>query len=318
MAQATNTFDTYDAVGEREDLSDVIYEISPTETPFQSNVSHTSATATFHEWQTDALAAAAANAQVQGDDIAGGSLAATVRLGQHTQISRKAITVSGTLDVVSKAGRAKEVSYQIAKNGRELKRDMELELTQVGVDGAGTGTTAPTFAGVESWLSTNYSDNGVGTTPGRSGSTVLTAPTDGTQVTLTEALLKTQIQNAWTQGGDPKVIMTGPHNKTVISGFGGIATNFKNVPQGQATIVGAADLYVSDFGEHQIVPNRFSRDRTVLLLDMEMWAVAYLRPIHQIELAKTGDAEKRALICEYTLVSRNEAASAKVADLLTS
>ena len=316
MAQPTNTFDTYDAVGEREDLMDIIYDISPIETPFQSNVARTTAKGTFHEWQTDALAAAAANAQVQGDDIASNSLVATTRLGQHTQISRKAVTISGTLDAVDKAGRAKETSYQLAKAGRELKRDMELELTQVGVDSAGTGTTAPTFAGVESWISTNYSDNGVGTTPGvAAGGTVLTAPTDGTQVTLTEALLKAGIKNAWSAGGDPRVIMVGGGAKQKISGFSGIATVFKNAPAGQATIVGAADLYVSDFGEHQIVPNRFSRDRTVLILDLEMWAVAFLRPIMQLELAKTGDAEKRALLGEYTLVSRNEAASAKVADI---
>jgi len=321
MALVTNAFTTYTAKGLREDLTDVIYDISPTETPFMSNAARVSVKAKVHEWQTDALAAAAANAQLEGDTIAAAATTGTNRLKNPTQIAYKAFAVTGTTEAVDKAGRASEISYQVAKHGRELKRDMEKDLTgNVGTDLGGTGS-ARTFAGVESWIATNGTELGTGaTTVGYVTSTGLAAaPTDGsTAVALTEGHLKLAIKEAWTQGGEPNVVMVGAFNKQAISGFSGIATIFKNAPQGQATIVGAADLYVSDFGQHSIVPNRFSRDNTALVLDMSMWAVGFLRPMMTLELAKTGDAENRAVLCEYTLESRNEKASAKVAGLTTS
>jgi hypothetical protein len=142
------------------------------------------------------------------------------------------------------------------------------------------------------------------------------APTDGTQVTLTEARLKAVIADTWNAGGDPSVIMCGPTSKQNISGFSGIATLYNLTNDAQGTIIGGADLYVSDFGRHTVVPNRFSRDRTVLVLDMSMWATAFLRPMQVQDLAKTGDAETKMIISEYTLVSRNEAASGKIADVI--
>jgi len=321
MAVATNTWTAHTAIGQREDLMDLIYEISPTETPFMTNANKTSAKGAFTEWQTDTLASAAtANAVLEGDDIAGTAAVPTVRLGNRLQISRKAVTVSGTLDAVDKAGRDKELSYQVAKMGRELKRDMEAILTGEHVATAGSIVSARAMAALESWIVTNRTQdatNTTGSTPAYT-STPSTGLTDGTQTVIDETVFKSVIADCWNEGGNPRMIMCGAFNKQKISGFSGIATNFKNVPQGQATIVGAADLYVSDFGEHQIVPNRFSRSRTVLFLDMEYWSVAYLRPIHQIELAKTGDAEKRALIVEYTLCSKNEKASGKLPDLTTS
>ncbi len=321
MAVATNTFTAHTAIGQREDLSDMIFEISPTETPFMSNAKRTTASAKLHEWQTDALAAAStSNAMIEGDDIAGAAAVVTTRAFNQLQISHKAITISGTLDRVNKAGRATELSYQLAKQGRELKRDMESILTGEHISTAGSYVSARALAAVEAWISTNLTVDATNTT----GTTVLavnspsTAIVDGTQTVIDETVFKSVIADVWTEGGDPRMIMCGAFNKQKISGFSGIATNFKNVPQGQATIVGAADLYVSDFGEHQIVPNRFSRARTVLFLDMDYWAVAFLRPIHQIELAKTGDSEKRALIVEYTLEARNQKSSGKLPDLTTS
>lgn len=321
MAVFNSTFTAHTAIGIREDLSDVIYEISPVETPFLTNAPHVGATQQFHEWQTDALAAAStANAVIEGDDISVPNTAvATARLGNRLQISRKSIVVSGTLDVVNKAGRASEISYQVAKQGRELKRDMEAILTGEHVATAGSFVSARGLAGLEAWIVTNQTQdatNTTGATPAFTN-TPSTALTDGTQTVIDETVFKSVIADCWTAGGDPRMIMCGPTNKNRISGFSGIATLYKNVPMGQATIVGGADLYVSDFGEHQIVPNRFSRDRTVLFLDMDFWAVAFLRQIHQIELAKTGDAEKRALLVEYTLEARNEAASGKLPDLTT-
>ena len=323
MALPTNTFTKYDATGNREDLEDVIYDISPTETPFLSSAGRVKAKATFHEWQTDALTAAAANKQLEGNDATGNTLAATTRYGNYTQISTKVVVVSGTQETVNKAGRDSELKYQIAKKGKELKRDMEFALTQNQASYAGSESTARALGSVESWLfsvSGNVVDGTGGTTPAYSSG--VSAPTDASStntISFTEARLKTVIQACWTDGGDPKVIMVGPFNKTKASAFAGIATLYKDVPgKKQATVVGAADVYVSDFGEHMIVPNRFQRDRTALVLDMDYWKVATLRPIQQIMLAKTGDSEKREMLVEYTLVASNPNASGKVADLKTS
>lgn len=315
MAQATNTFDTFDSVGEREDFSDIIYNISPIETPFMSNAGRAKATGVYTEWQTDSLAAAATNTQIEGDDATGASLAATTRIGNYEQISRKVVVISDTLDAVDKAGRKKETAYQLTKAGMELKRDIEYACVRNQASSAGSSGTARATASVESWIATNKVDNGAGTTPGFASGTVA-APTDGTTRTFTEALLKTAIQNAWTQGGNPRIIMVGPTNKQKVSAFSGIATLYRDTPAaGQATIIGAADVYVSDFGVHSVVPNRFSRDRTALVLDMDYWSIAYLRDIQQTPLSKTGDAVKRMIIAEYGVVSKNEAASAKVSEL---
>jgi len=323
MSLPTNTYSSYDARGNREDLEDVIYDISPTDTPFLSNAGRTKAKAVFHEWQTDALSSAAANKQLEGDDATGNTLSATTRYGNYCQISRKVVVVSGTQEAIDKAGRDSELKYQIAKAGKALKRDMEYALTQNQASDNGSEATARSLGSVESWLfsvSGNVVDGTGGTTPAYSSG--VSAPTDASStntITFTEARLKSVIQSCWTDGGDPKVIMVGPYNKTIASAFGGIATLYKDVPgKKQATIIGAADIYVSDFGEHMIVPNRFSRDRTALVLDMDYWKVATLRPIQQIPLAKTGDSEKREMLVEFTLVAANPNASGKVADLKTS
>jgi len=323
MAQVTGTFDTFSAIGEREDLQDVIYNISPVETPFLSNAARMQASAVYHEWQTDSLAPAASNAVVEGNDASFATASPTTRVGNYCQIAQKTVLVSGTLDAVDKAGRKSEYSYQIAKRGKELKRDMEFALTQNQASSAGSSAVARTLAGIESWLATNDTKNtaadATATTPGFSSGTVA-APIDGTtQTTITEANLKLAVQRAWTEGGDPKVVICGPVNKQYISGFSGIATQYRDNPQvGQAVIIGAADVYVSDFGEHQIIPSRFNRERTVLVLDMDYWGVGYLRSMKVSPLAKTGDATKALLNCEYTLVSKNEAASAKVSNVLAS
>jgi len=327
MANAVGTFLTYQAIGLREDLEDTIYNISPTDTPFLSNAAKMKASAVKHEWQTDALASAvASNAQLEGDDSPTyTTMTPTTRVSNYNQISRKLVLVSGTLDAVSKAGRSKELAYQLAKAGKELKRDMESSLTQNNGSTAGTSASLRYTASLESWLSTNRVVNGATggahTTPGYNSTTGLcTAPTDGTATsTLTQANFKTAIQNAWTQGGSPKMAMVGPYNKTKISGFSGIATLFKNVPNSNmGMIIGAADVYVSDFGELMVVPNRFQRDQTAFLLDMDYFGVAYLRPFQSQEMAKTGDATKYMLLAEYCLVSKNEAASSKVVGLATS
>lgn len=319
-AVPSGTFQTFTAIGNREDLSDIINDISPLETPFYTKAKKGTATATFHEWQTDALDAAATNAAIQGNDAVINTAVPTVRLRNYTQILTKAVSVSGTQDAVSKAGRAKEFAYQLSKRSKEIKRDVEYALVRNQASSAGAAGTGATLAGVESWLATNKTSVGTGTaqtTPGYSGGTVV-SPTDSTVAgSVTEANLKSIIQACWTQGGDPGVIMVGPATKSKISGsFNGIATRYREVPgSNQGAIVSGVDLYISDFGEHEIVPNRFMRDQNIHVLDMDYWTVATLRPFQSFDLAKTGDSDKKQILTELTLVSNNEKASGKVTDI---
>ena len=314
MAQPTNTFDTYDSVGEREDLSDVIYSIAPTDTPFLSSAAKTKATAVLHEWQTDSLAAAVTNnAVIEGDEATLDASTATTRLSNSTQIMDKTVVITGTQESVDKAGRASELAYQIAKKAKELKRDMEATITGNIAEVTGGSSTARKMGTLGSWVVTNddlASDGASGAGAGNA------AHTDGTQRAFTEAQLKSVIKSVWNAGGDPSMVMVGPFNKQKLSGFTGNSTRFD--AGADATLYTSVDVYASDFGQLQVVPNRFSRDRDAYVLDMEYWGIAFLRDFSMHELAKTGDSEKRQLLVEATLESRNEAASGLVADLTTS
>ena len=313
MAQPTNTFDTYDSIGEREDLSDVIYNISPTDTPFLSSAAKVKATAVLHEWQTDSLAAAStSNAVIEGDEATLDAVTATTRLSNSCQIMDKTVVITGTQEVVDKAGRASELAYQIAKKAKELKRDLEAQLTTNNAEVAGNASTARELGSLRAWVATN-DDMGASGSSGGAGNT---AATDGTQRVFTESALKSVIKSVWNAGGDPTMIMVGPFNKQKLSGFTGNSTRFD--AGADATLYTSVDVYASDFGQLQVVPNRFSRDRDAWVLDMDYWGVAFLRDFSMHELSKTGDSEKRQLILEATLESRNEAASGCVADLTTS
>jgi hypothetical protein len=328
MAVPTGTFQTHQAIGLREDLEDVIYQISPVETPFMTMAGRTEANATLHEWQTDALAAAATNKNIEGDDAANGTSTPTVRMGNYCQISTKYAIVTDTQNAVNKAGRGNEMSYQIAKRLGELKRDMELALTQNQGSSAGGAATARSLASVESWLTMPVGASTVGnstslgtgtaqTTPGFLNGLVA-VPTDSTVTGASDqTVLKAVIAACWTAGGNPGIIMVGGAQKQRISGFTGIATLYREAGTTArgTTIVAAADIYVSDFGEHRVVPNRFTRNRTVLVLDMDYWNVAYLRRVSQKEIARTGAAQKRFIDTEFTLVARQPQSSAKIADV---
>ena len=306
MAQVTGAFDTYEAIGNREDLIDTIYDISPTDTPFMSGIGRNTATATKHEWQTDALAAAAAtNAQLEGDEVTRAASTPTTRLFNNAQISRKDATVTGTQDIVNKAGRNRELAYQMMKRTKEIKRDMESSLLANNARVDGTITTARVLAGIESWIATNYSSaGGDGTAPAGDGSDTAT---NGTLTVFTEDLLKVTIAACWDVGGEPDTIMVGSFNKQVISGFTGRSQARTNI--GQERIQASASLYASDFGDLKVVPNRFQVATSVLVLQMDLWAVSYLRSFVNFPLAKIGDADTRVILSEYTLESRNEAGS---------
>jgi hypothetical protein len=316
MAVPAGTVETFDIRGDREDLQNAIYDISPTETPFMMKAGRGRASAVRHEWQKDNLAGVdGANAALQGDDAAAPQLTATTRLANRTQISTKTVIVSGTADAIDKAGRKSETAYQLAKKAKELKRDMETILCQnqasaVGVSGDGGGGTPQYLGSLETWYETNLDTSGSGggwTDP----DTVVRV--DGTQRPLQESLLKSVIRQAWSAGGDPDCILTGPFNKQVISGFTGNATRFDKSEDKR--LVTAVDVYVSDFGDHTVYPSRFSRERTVHVLDPSLWSVQYLRSFRQWPLARTGDSEKRQLLVEYTLCSKNEEGSGAIFDL---
>jgi hypothetical protein len=267
------------------------------------------------------LAAAAANHHIDGDDLASfTAVTPTVRLGNYTQISRKDFVIADNLSgAIDEAGRRSEVAYQLAKKGDELKRDMEHNLCGLSHAAVGgSASVARKTAPLTSWLTSNTSNGTGGANPTLSGGVPNAAPTDGTQRAMTEAMLKSVVQSMYSNGGDPKFLMVGPHVKTVVSGFAGIAAQRYQAPDGPTTIIGAADVYVSDFGSISVVPNRFSRARDAYVIDPDMVEMATLRPIQSEELAKTGDATKYMLLAEYGLQVNNEAGLGVVRDLSTS
>lgn len=313
---------TYDLIGMAENVEDVIFNISPTETPFLTMAKRKKATATNYEWQTDSLAAASSNKAIEGDDASFTTAAPTTMLSNRLQIAKKTVLVSGTADAVRKYGRKEEFAYQLAKRGKELKRDIEFTLVTNQASSVGGSQTARQMAGFESMVAGNRilsaSTNSTGTTPGYASGD-WSAPTDGTTAALDETTLVSALDAAWADGGDPSVIMVNSSQKRKIAAFAGASAYAGvSVNQGrtaQAVVVGGVDLYISDFGEHKVVLNRYMRTRTLFAIDPQYVSTAWLRPIKFEPLAKTGDAEKGQLICELTLVADNPDAHAKIQDL---
>lgn len=309
---AVSATNTYTGKGIAESFEDIIFNIDPVETPVLSMAKRTSATQTYHQWQTDVLDAAAANAQLEGDDATYATLSATTVIGNYNQISRKTVQISGTYEAVKKYGRKSQLAYQLMKAGKALKRDIDYALSRNSASRAGSAATARLSAGMESWISANRIRTGTtGTTAGFSGG-IVAAPTDGTTKTFTEASLKSALQAAWTKGGDPTKILMSATNKARFSAFAGIATKYNDVHNSAATIVASSDIYVSDFGNHSVELSRQVRDQAVLCLDPDYVSVAFLRPIQKMEMAMTGDSSKNLVLAEYALVVNNPNAHAKV------
>lgn len=315
MAQETNTYATNDMVGIREDLTDVIWDISPTETPFINSAAGGTANQQLHEWQTDSLAAAANNAVPEGEVAEADALTPTTRLNNRTQISRKIPRVTGTARASNTAGREDELDYQMLKAGRELRRDMETALLDNKAKVTGTDSVASELAGVPAWLATNTNREGTGTDPTGDGSD---AAGDGTQRAFTETMLKDVLQQIFASGGMPDTLMVGAFNRQAVSAFRDDRTVFQ---KSELPVLHASfDVYAGDFEQLRIIPNRFQRGRDALVLQMDMWAVPFMpgRQFSVTDIAKTADSDSRMLLSEYTLESRNEAASGVVADLTTS
>jgi hypothetical protein len=313
MAQPTNLYDTFDTTGIREDLTDVIYNISPEDTPILSAIPRSAAKSTKHEWQLDSLATPATNAVIEGDDATIDAMTATTRAFNYCQISDKVIALSGTQSAVDAAGRADEMAYQIAKKSKELKKDMEFDIIEPNVQAAGSATAARELGSIPTWIKTNGDAGTNGTLSTGSGTDL---PGSGTDRALTEAILKTVIKEVYVSGGDMDMLVCPPSVKQVISGFNANTTRFG--PADSKTEFAAIDVYSSDFGDLRIVPNRVMATtdaKDVFILQRDMLATAYLRDFQIQDLAKTGDSEKKQLLVEYTLEMRNEAAHGIILDI---
>lgn len=321
MAQPTNTFDSYDAVGIREDLQDVIYDISPEETPFYSACKKVKASNTFHEWQTDALRSSAANAHIEGDDTAAGAATATSRLGNYTQIFKNAVSIPDTDEGLKKAGRAAEIAYQTLKIAKEQKLDIEKALFDNNARAAGNSTTARELAGAPAWLITNtvFGAN-EGADPTGDGTDARTDETS-TLIAFDQDRFDTVMQSIWEQGGKPDVVYLSAFQMNKALGFEGMNNQRSTIGAavgGTNAVVNAMDVYVTPWGTVEFVPTRENRSRDVFIMQSDMWAVGVLRPTKNSALAKTGDSTRRQVLTELTLVCKNEKASGIIADNTTS
>jgi len=319
MAVLTGAYETYEVEGMREDLGPIIYNIDPVDTPFMNSIARGTATQIKHEWQTDTLSAAGVNAVVEGNDAAFTEPTATIRPHNYLQISEETVAVSGTLQAATLAGRQAELGYQLARLAKTIKRDCEFTLTQNQALSAGSSGVARTLTGFENWItSASRGAGGADCThaSGDGGTPDAAAQvTDGTQRALQESFVQAVLQECWTNGGDVDLIMAGPYNKRIFSGFAGNSTRF-DIGEDKS-LTASISVYISDYGTHRIVANRFSRDRSVLCLDTQYWSMNYLRPFRETPLAKTGDSEKRLMNVEYTLCAYNQKSSGVVADLTT-
>ena len=328
---STTSTDTYDQVGIREDLSDSIWDVSPEEVPFSSNCKRISVDNTFFEWQTDSLAAVSATTAVEGADASFAPAAATTRVGNYTEIIDKTAITSGTLEATDRAGRAREMAYQVIKRGKEIKRDFEHHL--VGLNNAraaGSDSVARETASYFSWVLSNDvgtagaagANRGTGGA-GPVGGDGTAAATDGTQRVFTEEMLGNVIDTIFVNGGDPDIIMAAPFNKRKITSFagntsqGGSAGNVLHDNKDKR-VINAVSVYESDYGVMKVVPNRFLRARDVLVYEKSFWMIGTLRGMQNKEIARTGDAEKRQVLMEAGLCANNEKSSGIVADLTTS
>ncbi len=308
MAKVTNAFDTYSATADREDLSNIIYNISPMQTPFMSSIGKRNIKNVVFDWQTEVLPTPSAAGQLEGFELSRSGSTATTRASNVAMISSRDATVTGSQEASDAAGKRSEMAHQLAIMAKALKRDMEEALCQKGAKTTGNATTARVTGGFESWITSNVSrgTNGAGNGGGA-------APTDGTQRDLTETLLKDVLQLCFENGGEPSLAICGPHNKQVISGFTG-RTQARQMIDAN-TVEASVSIYSSDFGELKIVPSNRSRERSLLLVDPEYAKVSYLRDFKTVDIATIGDAMTKMIVVEYGLEVSNEAAHGVVADL---
>ena len=305
-------------------MHDVIYNISPEETPFLSKCKKSKATNTYHEWQTDTLRSSAANAHIEGSSTEPEARTATVRLGNYTQIFKNAVVVPDTDEGLNKAGRAKEIAYQTMKIAKEQKLDMEKALFDNNARAAGNATTARELAGVPSWLTTNTYFRTGGTTAGADPTTIgSTARTDnvGDLAAFAQANFDTVMQSIWEQGGKPNTVYLSAFQMNKALAFTGMNNQRSTIGAsvgGTNAVINAVDVYVTPWGTVDFMPSRENRSRDVFIMQDDMWEIAELRPMKNTQLAKNGDNTTRQIVTELTLVAKNEKANGGVFDCTTS
>ena len=316
MAQPDNTFDSYDAVGIREDLENVIYDVSPEETPFYTTCKKVTAKNTYHEWQTDALRASGANAHIEGDATTAEARVATTRLGNYTQIFKNAVVIPDTDKGLDKAGRASEMAYQVLKIAKEQKLDIEKALFDNNARVAGDATTARELAGTETWFTSTIQNKGSG--GAHAAGTGADARTDGTQTAFDQDKFDAIMQNCWEKGGKPDSVYLSAYLMNLALAFTGNNNQRSSVQAGDKKVIKSLDVYVTPWGTIEFIPSRENRGRTVHVMQDDMWAVAVLRGTKNVELAKTGDNSTRQVVTELTLVAKNEKSSGLGVDFSTS
>ena len=317
MAQSTNTFDSYDAKGIREDLEDIIYDVSPSETPFYSSVAKVKATNTYHEWQTDALRASADNKHIEGDETTAEARTATSRLGNYTQIFKNAVTIADTDSGLKKAGRASEMAYAVLKVAKEQKLDIEKALFANNARVAGSSSVARELAGAPAWLISNTAFGAnEGADPTGDGTDARTDETTATTA-FDQTKFDGVMQSIWESGGRPDVVYLSAFQMNKALGFTGNNNQRSQVQAGDEKVIKSLAVYVTPWGTVEFMPTRENRSRDVFIMQKDMWSVAVLRPTKNVELAKTGDATKRQVTTELTLVCKNEAANGGIFDNTT-
>ncbi len=312
MAQPVNLYSSNDMVGIREDLRDAIYDISPTETPLLTRLKKMKATARKHEWQTDALRSSANNANIEGADITPPAISPTTRLDNQVQMFVEAVTITDLDGSLKKAGRAKEMAYQMKRKIQVMKLDAERALYLNNAKVVGTDTVAGELAGAQTWFTTNTSNGGGGSDATGDGSDTRTA---GTPRALTQTIFEGVMQAAWTAGGKPTEVFLHGDQMAVVTGFTGYNNQRTTLAAGSKTVVNAVDVFVTQWGTVKFKMCRECPSTEVFIMDPDMWSIGELQGMRNYELAKTGSSEKRALDWTWTLACHNEAASGLIADL---
>ena len=316
MTQPTNVFETYDSKSIREDLSDVIYNVTPDETPLLSSLAQVKASQTYHEWQVDSLRASGNNFHLEGDNTTGDVITPTTREGNYTQIFKNACVVSGTDQAVTNAGKGKELAYQLIKTGSEQKLDMEKALMSNVARVAGATGTPRKLGGLATWVKTNVSNIG---TNGANPAGVIggaTTRTNGTQTVLNQTKFDSALQSCWENGSKPNMVILSAFQMSKALNF--VGNNNARSTGASGKVENLLNVYVTPWGNVSFVPARENASRDVWIIESDKLALASLRPMKQTELARTGDSETRQIVAECTLVVRNEKALGLVADCTTS
>lgn len=315
MSEQASAFDSYSAAGNKEDFENVIANVSPEDTPVLSMCTRIKAKNRVHQFQKDTIAAGAANQQLEGDVFANAAQTATVTQNNVCQISYKVIGVTGTQEAIEHYGRGDELDYLTMKNGKALKKDMDVSLCANTAKVTGNATTARKLAGLESWIATNSTKASDGTNPTGDGTDTRTA---GTARVFTEDLLLSNLQTMYTNTGEhPNKLVLGAFNKTQVAGFAGGAT--RQVQAKDKAVYASVDVYYGPYGEViDVLPSRQGDSAVGYMLNDNYMKLAVLRPFETKKLAVVADTEQNVLITEFTFVPGTELAHGIISDLTTS